>query len=184
MTTQVTDATQANLFSAVEGFLIQFSTPELKDDGKHVLIGFSNDQTLPDDGNDFCVLSPLSFSRRGTNVEQWNGVEKAVTYLEYVDTSWQIDCYSGSPNWAQRRAQTYEIIARSEAGVNYFKPLGVDCQYADSVSNLSGVLDSAKYVARWGITLHLGFWKQVSVSFPFFDALTVNVKNVDVSFPP
>ena len=85
---------------------------------------------------------------------------------------------------AQQMAQTFELIARSEAGVNFFKPLSVDCLFAENLRNLSFVLDSKKYVSRWSLELHLGFWKQIQVSFDFFTSVNVNVVNVDVSFPP
>lgn len=181
----VVDLTQAQLFSGVEQFLLNFSTPALTADGLHVIPGYANDQTLPADGGDFCVYTPLYMSRRGTNAEDWLAAPtEAVNYSEYVETVWQIDCYSASMVSAQQMAATFELIARSEAGVNFFNPLFIDCLYAENVRNLSLVLDSRKYVARWGLELHLGFWKQIQVPFPYFTSVNVNVVNVDVSFPP
>ena len=107
-----------------------------------------------------------------------------MNYAEYVETVWQIDCFSRSMVSAQQLATTFELIARSEAGVNFFKPLSVDCLFAENLRNLSFVLDSKKYVSRWSLELHLGFWKQIQVSFDFFTSVNVNVVNVDVSFPP
>ncbi len=181
----VVDLTQAQIFSAVEQFLLNFSTPPLTSDGLHVIPGNTNDQALPADGGDFCIYTPLFMSRRGTNAEDWNTAPaEAVIYDEYVETVWQIDCFSRSMVSAQQLATTYELIARSEAGVNFFKPLFIDCLFAENLRNLSFVLDSKKYVSRWSLELHLGFWKQVQVSFDFFTSVNVNVVNVDVSFPP
>ena len=181
----VVDLTQAQLFAGVEQFLWNFSTPTLTDDGLHVIPGNANDQSLPADGGDFCIYTPLFMGRRGTNVEEWQAEPiDAVNYCEYVETVWQIDCFSQSMVNAQQMAQTFELIARSEAGVNFFKPLSVDCLFAENLRNLSFVLDSKKYVSRWSLELHLGFWKQIQVSFDFFTSVNVNVVNVDVSFPP
>ena len=181
----VVDLTQAQLFAGVEQFLLNFSTPTLTDDGLHVIPGNANDQSLPADGGDFCIYTPLFMGRRGTNVEEWQAEPiDAVNYCEYVETVWQIDCFSQSMVNAQQMAQTFELIARSEAGVNFFKPLSVDCLFAENLRNLSFVLDSKKYVSRWRLELHLGFWKQIQVSFDFFTSVNVNVVNVDVSFPP
>lgn len=181
----VVDLTQAQLFAGVEQFLLNFSTPTLMDDGLHVIPGNANDQSLPADGGDFCIYTPLLMSRRGTNAEDWNTAPaEAVNYDEYVETVWQIDCFSRSMVSAQQLATTFELIARSEAGVNFFKPLSVDCLFAENLRNLSFVLDSKKYVSRWSLELHLGFWKQIQVSFDFFTSVNVNVVNVDVSFPP
>lgn len=181
----VVDLTQAQIFSAVEQFLLNFSTPPLTSDGLHVIPGNTNDQALPADGGDFCIYTPLFMSRRGANAEDWDTAPaEAVNYDEYVETVWQIDCFSRSMVSAQQLATTYELIARSEAGVNFFKPLFIDCLFAENLRNLSFVLDSKKYVSRWSLELHLGFWKQIQVSFDFFTSVNVNVVNVDVSFPP
>ena len=181
----VVDITEAQLFCGVEQFLLNFSTPPLAADGLHVIPGNANDQSLPADGGDFCIYTPLLMSRRGTNAEDWNTAPaEAVNYDEYVETVWQIDCFSRSMVSAQQLATTFELIARSEAGVNFFKPLSVDCLFAENLRNLSFVLDSKKYVSRWSLELHLGFWKQIQVSFDFFTSVNVNVVNVDVSFPP
>lgn len=181
----VVDLTQAQLFAGVEQFLLNFSTPTLTDDGLHVIPGNANDQSLPADGGDFCIYTPLFMGRRGTNVEEWQAEPiDAVNYCEYVETVWQIDCFSQSMVNAQQMAQTFELIARSEAGVNFFKPLYIDCLFAENVRNLSLIVDSKKYVARWSLELHLGFWKQVQVQFDCFTSVDVNVVNVDVEFPP
>lgn len=181
----VVDITEAQLFCGVEQFLLNFSTPPLAADGLHVIPGNANDQSLPADGGDFCIYTPIYFGRRGTNVEEWQAEPiDAVNYCEYVETVWQIDCFSQSMVNAQQMAQTFDLIARSEAGVNFFKPLSVDCLFAENLRNLSFVLDSKKYVSRWSLELHLGFWKQIQVSFDFFTSVNVNVVNVDVKFPP
>lgn len=181
----VVDVSQAQLFSAVEGFLLNFSTPPITNDGNHIIPGFTNDQSLPNDGGDFCIYTPISMVRRGTDVEEWfKDTTDAINYNEYVESIWQIDCYSKSPAYAQQRVQTYETIMRSPAGVAYFSPLYVDCLFADSPRNLSMILDSKKYRSRWSIELHLGFWKQVQIQFDYFTSITPELIDVDAKFKP
>ena len=103
---------------------------------------------------------------------------------EYVDLDVQIDCYSRNLFDAASRAQTFETIARSYAGVDLFAKHNIDCQYADGVQNLTAILDEAQYQTRWKVVLHLGYWRVVQIDQPFVDALDIDVQNVDVRFPP
>lgn len=182
----VVDLTQAQVFKGVEQYILSFSCPELKDDGLHVIPGYVNDQTLPADGGDFCVYAPTAFIRRGTNVEGWRKTaeEAAVDYSEYFESLWQIDCYSTSPVRAMNRASGLETFVRSEAAVNALQKYSLSPLYGEGLTNLSGVFDSGKYVARWQLIARFGFWKKVSVEFPYFNAVDVRVINVDAAFPP
>ncbi len=184
--TAVVDLTQAQLFKGVEQYILSFSAPSLTDDGLHVIPGYVNDQTLPADGGDFCVYAPTAFIRRGTNVEGWRKTddENIVDYSEYFESLWQIDCYSTSPVRAMNRASGLETLVRSEAAVNFLQQYGLSPLYGEGLTNLSGVFDSGKYVARWQLIARFGFWKKVSVEFPYFNAVDVRVINVDTAFPP
>lgn len=182
----VTDISDAQLLPALIGFCSTFATPKLADQ-MHVLDGFGNNRTLPPDGNDFCVVTPITQTRSGTDVVHLEKDGQDVIELrEYVDVDIQIDCYSGprDPQAAYQRAQTYETVARSYFGVDFFKRFGLDCLYADSLQNLSADLDSKQYVSRWMLMLHLGYWKRVQLDQDYFTEATVGVKNVDVTFKP
>lgn len=184
--TAVIDLTQAQLFAGVEKFISAFSCPALADDGLHIIPGYVNDQTLPADGGDFCVFTPTAFIRRGTNVEGWrkNPGDDALDYSEYFESLWLIDCYSTSPVRAMNRAAGLETLVRTEAAVRLLSHYGLSPLYGEGLANLTGVLDSGKYTARWQITARFGFWKKLSVVFPYFNAVGVRVINVDASFPP
>lgn len=182
----VVDLTQAQLFKGVEKYILSFSCPELKDDGLHVIPGYVNDQTLPADGGDFCVYAPTAFIRRGTDIEGWRktAAEDAVDYSEYFESVWQIDCYSASPVRAMNRAAGLETLVRTEASVQLLSPYGLSPLYGEGLTNLTGVLDSGKYVGRWQLLARFGFWKKLSVEFPYFNAVDVRLVNVDAAFPP
>ena len=182
----VVDLTQAQLFKGVEKYILSFSCPELKDDGLHVIPGYVNDQTLPADGGDFCVYAPTAFIRRGTDIEGWRktAAEDAVDYSEYFESVWQIDCYSASPVRAMNRAAGLETLVRTEAAVQLLSPYGLSPLYGEGLTNLTGVLDSGKYVGRWQLLARFGFWKKLSVEFPYFNAVDVCLVNVDAAFPP
>lgn len=182
----VVDLTQAQLFKGVEKYILSFSCPELKDDGLHVIPGYVNDQTLPADGGDFCVYAPTAFIRRGTDIEGWRktAAEDAVDYSEYFESIWQIDCYSASLVRAMNRAAGLETLVRTEAAVRLLSPYGLSPLYGEGLTNLTGVLDSGKYVGRWQLLARFGFWKKLSVEFPYFNAVDVRLVNVDAAFPP
>lgn len=180
----VADITEADFFGGLSAFLLAYATPALKDEGC-VVPGYLNDQPLPEEA-DFCIYTPISAIRHGTTIEEWSKVkgEDTVDTSEYLEVVCQIDCYSSSPVRAMKRATTYESMIRSESGVNFLKDYGIASLYADTPSNLTGILDSGKYQARWTLQGHFGLWKKLTVPFQYFDALSVEVVNVDTRFPP
>lgn len=181
---KVNDVTQADILNALIGFCYQYSAPALPDE-MHVVDGFGNNRTLPKDGNDFCIVTPITMSRSGTNIERWEEDGQELLELqEYVNLDVQIDCYSTNGFDAMERAQTLETVARSEYGVNHFLESGIDCLYAEGIQNLSAVIDAKQYVSRWMLTLHLGYWKRVKLAQDFFNTAIVDVVNVDSKFKP
>ncbi len=179
-----TDLTTQKLLSALIDFCTTYATPALADD-MHVLAGFGNRITLPADGNDICIVTPISQTRSGTTIERYERDGPDTQELrEYVDLDVQIDCYSTNLFDARQRAATLETVARSSVGVAHFLKYDIDCLYSDTVQNLSAVIDSGQYVSRWMLLLHLGYWKRVEVAQDFFSAVDVRLKNVDVHFKP
>lgn len=179
-----TTVTTPNLIPALVDFITTFATPALID-SDHVLNGFERNITPPKDKQDFCVIQPISRTRRGTTVQEYDKTgDEVVRLKEYVDLDVQIDCYSRNLFDAASRAQTLETVARSFAGVDSFAKHNIDCQYADNVQNLTAILDEAQYQTRWRLVLRLGYWRTVQLDQPFVDALDVDVHNVDVRFPP
>ena len=180
------DLTTAKIQKALEDFCLNFATPPLAD-AMHVVLGFTNQRTLPSDGNDFCIVTPITQRRAGTTIEHWEKQGPGTIELrEYVELDVQLDCFSSSiyEDHARQRAQTYETVCRSSVGVQHFREYDIDCLYSEGCTNLSAVIDSAQYVSRWMVMLHLGYWKRVSVSEDFFSAVDLRLINVDSHFKP
>lgn len=178
----VRDLTGEPQIKALTEFLTSFATPHL--DESHVLIGQLSEMSLPRDGNDFCVFTPILQQRVGTTFDEWSKDSDTIILSEYVNVTYQIDCYSSDIVHARERAQTYELVARSFYGVNHFKKYGIDCLFAERLRNLSSLLDDALYVSRWSIELQLGYTKRIEVPQDYFNKVDVGVFNVDVSFNP
>lgn len=184
MTALVTDVTEANAWAAIEAFIAAFAEPSLATDGLHIIPGFANDQSLPPDGNDFAIFTPIRSTRKGTNRQIWDELEDKITLAEYVETVWQIDFYSSSPIYSMRRAQAIEQMARSETAVRFMRERHCDLLYADAPDNLSGLLDSGRYVSRWSVELRVGVHRKLQSAQQYSETGAVDVINVDVRFPP
>ena len=179
------DLTVDQITKAMRAYLGIYALPKLpKADNQHLLNGFLNDVGLPSDGNDFCVFTSSTTERNGTTIESFDPGGEAVKLNVYFTIAVQVDCYSTNRVTAQQRAQAYEAFARSSYGVQLFKSFGLDLQYADSLQNLTAVMDAGQYVSRWSLTLHFGLKKVLQVQEPSFDSVSVDIANVDVKFPP
>ena len=181
---KILKVSEPGLYEAMERFLIEFSTPPVPDDGRHVIPGDIDDQTLPPTDNEFFMFAPIRSERRGTNVRKWHATEDEVAQIEYVETVVQVDCYSASLVKAMRRAQTLETMMRSEPAVRFLAPFGISPLFADAPRNLSRVMDAGRYVPRWSVDLHVGYWRRVDVHTEYFETAHIDIHNVDVRFPP
>lgn len=179
----INDTTQSQLIKSVRDFCLKFATPALKDI-EHVLVGYTNNFTLPTDGNDFCVVTPISERRLHTVNERDSLDSDTVELSEYLETVVQIDCYSTNRKDARTRVESYELVGRSRYGVEHFKQYKVDCQHADICRNNTGILDSDQYVSRWTTNLTLGIWKQADITQDYFTDIDPELINVDAKFKP
>ena len=179
------DLTVDQIERAMRAFLSTYALPKLPNTDKlHLLNGFLKNVGLSSDGDDFCVFTPITTERNGTTIESFDPGDEAVKLSVYFTIAIQVDCYSTDLISAQQRAQAYEAFARSSYGVQLFKSFGLDLQYADSLQNLTAVMDAGQYVSRWSLTLHFGLKKVLQVQEPSFDSVSVDIANVDVKFPP
>lgn len=179
----VTDKTESKLIQSVLDFCFKCSNPALADEN-HVIVGYTNNLTLPSDGNDFCVITPLSERRVHKTIESDPMVTDNINLSEYLECEIQIDCYSSNRKDARLRVEAFELIAKSSYGVNFFRQYGIDCQGADVCRNLTTVLDSDQYVSRWNTTLTLGQWKTVQLTQDYFTDIDPELINVDAKFRP
>ena len=178
-----TDTTTAQIFQGLERFLIEFSQPKVADDGRHIIPGFVNDETLPAGDNEFIVYAPISARRHGTTIEKWMPSGDQIGWQEYHELIVQVDCYSLSPVKALSRAQGFERCIRTEAAVRFLEQYQLAPLYADDPRNLTGLMDG-KYVPRWSLDLHFGYWGSSETLTEYFNSAEVDLINVDSRFPP
>ena len=111
-----------------------------------------------------------------------------LTTAEMIECDVQIDFYSDPHrpgNYARRRAQAIETVARSSLASQFFAQYGIACQYATDARDLSFVGDVEQYVSRWMTTIRLSFVTAVSAELPWFDAVNLKrLENVDVHHKP
>jgi hypothetical protein len=177
-----------NFRAALYEFIAQFAAPVI--DKSAIFYGNQNNIALPEN-NDYIVFSYLSSVRHGTNSERWEKTDgNDYLYLSNtIEVIVQIDCYAVTTNGndginAMLRAQALETVARSTAGVQFFNDRGISLLYADDPRDATFVGDSDSYVRRSTLTIHLSFESQVRTSVDYFYDVKLDLKNVDVSYPP
>ena len=176
-----------NIYEAVGRFLLKYAVPAVPQE--NIYKGFKNRVALPKGTNEYIIMTLLNQVRHGTNVDTYSATGLPVTAdginttKQLVELAVQIDCYSDSHDGRQR-ATAIEMMARSPHGVQFFNQFGMSCLYADDVRDLTGVTDADQFVYRYMTTLHLTYWAQIDQTLPWFDAVDVDLKNVDVTFPP
>jgi len=175
------------VISAVQAFLYKYAVPAVTKD--QIICGNFNRAALPDT-DELILYYPIRFERHGTNIETFDaaavqpGQDGALTTQTLIEFVMQVDCYSHDAMTAMQRAQAIETIARSYSAVQFFNARNISCLYASDVRDLTGPLDAEQYVWRFMTELHLSFWAQISQGLPWFEATTLELKNVDVVFPP
>lgn len=179
--------TTDDIYTAVYNYIKAYARPAYSDE--NIIRGWQNGVSLPNI-DDFAIMQILGHYRQGTNVESFDATGKTIqqdgTLLaaELVLADVQIDCYGDiKTGYAARRAQALETAAKSYLGCRFFQDYNIGCQYATGPKQI--VTELARgYVDRWSVTLRLSFVSQISVEVPWFSALNVSIKNVDVTYQP
>lgn len=176
----------ADIYSAVHAFVKAYALPALPDD--QIFRGWQNRGYLPSTNNEYAVITIIAHERKGTNVETFAATDAnpagVLTSAELVLCRVQVDCYSDNDDEARRRAQNLETAARSSIGPQFFNQYGMSCNFASNARDLSIVNGSKQFVKRWMVELNLSFTSAFSVDLPWFDAVDINIENVDVHHPP
>ena len=175
------------VYEAVGRFLLKYAVPAVPQ--ANIIKGNQNRIALPKGSNEYIIMTVLNHFRHGTNVYEFDArqvpLEADGTDItkELVEIEVQIDCYSDT-DAGRQRATAIEMMARSPYAVRFFKQFGMSCLYADDVRDLTNVTDSDQFVNRYMTVLHLTYWATIAQALPWFDAVNVDLKNVDVTFPP
>lgn len=177
--------TWPDVIAAVQAFLNKYTGVQLD----HVICGNYNRAALPNT-DEIVLYYPLRYERHGTNIETFDaaavaqGQDGSLKNSTLVEVVFQVDCYSANGVNAMQRAQAVETIARSSGGVQLFNQYGISCLYATDIRDLTATMDAEQYVWRFMTELHLSFWSTVEQGLPWFEATSLELKNVDVVFPP
>ena len=177
--------TWPDVIAAVQAFLHKYAGVQLD----HVICGNYNRAALPNT-DEIVLYYPLRYERHGTNIETFDaaavepGQDGSLKNSTLVEVVFQVDCYSASGVNAMQRAQAVETIACSSGGVQFFNQYGISCLYATDIRDLTATMDAEQYVWRFMTELHLSFWSTVEQGLPWFEAVDVELKNVDIVCPP
>lgn len=177
--------TWPDVIAAVQAFLNKYTGVQLD----HIICGNYNRAALPNT-DEIVLYYPLRYERHGTNVETFDaaavepGQDGSLKNSTLVEVVFQVDCYSANGVNAMQRAQAVETIARSSGGVQFFNQYNISCLYATDIRDLTATMDAEQYVWRFMTELHLSFWSTVKQGLPWFEATSLELKNVDVVFPP
>lgn len=177
--------TWPDVIAAVQAFLNKYTGVQID----HVICGNYNRAALPNT-DEIVLYYPLRYERHGTNIETFDaatvepGQDGSLKNSTLVEVVFQVDCYSANGVNAMQRAQAVETIARSSGGVQFFNQYNISCLYATDIRDLTATMDAEQYVWRFMTELHLSFWTTVEQDLPWFEANSLELKNVDVVFPP
>lgn len=188
---------EPDVYKAVKAFIAQYGLPAMPPATpkipSRIYQGWVNRAALPPD-NEYAVMSIISHFRRGTNVETFDASQAAIDEDGVLTTSELILCdvqidFCSDPHtgrdFARRRAQSIETVARSSLGPQFFAQYDMGCLYATDARDLSFVGDAEQYVSRWMTTIRLSFVTAVSAELPWFDAVNLKrLENVDVHHKP
>lgn len=164
----------------VRGFILNFCTPSISSNS--VIWGNQPRAALPNT-DELIIITSISRQRNGTTISAFKAADGTMHHRELVTEDFQIDFYSGSRD-GHDRAACIEMLARTGVGVEYFKPFNMSILYADEIRDMAEPIDAAQYVQRSILTLHICYWLELAHEQPWFDSVDVDLKNVDVFFPP
>lgn len=183
------NTTAADVYAAVFAFINAYGLPAMPASPAtgRIFRGYTNRMVLPPD-NEYAVMTIVGQKRRGTNIETFDGSKAGededgeATLFELILCDVQIDFYSPTETGtdaARLRAQALETVGRSPWGAKFFRDHGISCLYCDDARDLSAVTDSAQYVSRWSVTLHLAYSASMTAELPWFDAVEIQkIKNI------
>ena len=155
-----------DIYGAVYDYVLAYGLPSLAPE--NIYRGWQNRSALPANSNEYAVISVFESSRRGTNVEILlnTGAEEDEPEIyqsrAYFEVRVQVDLLSDS-DLGRQRAITLVTAARSSLGVNFFKPYGITCQYAEPIREIPQIDEANQFVRRYATSLRLAYWGGVDV---------------------
>lgn len=172
-----------DVLGAVHDFLVAHMgiAPEF------IIRGWQNRADLPAMSS-YAVLTLINAQRRGTNVHVWEdapadagglteSVRMLVCYEVQVDLCGQDEAVVGG------QAARLVMLGRDAVAVEFFRALGLSCQYADDPRPLPFSNDVDQWEVRYSVTLHLSAWSGADVARDAFTDVIPRLEDVDVHHP-
>ena len=165
---------EADILGAVYDLVLAYCQPAMNPD--HIFRAWVNRASLPPGTNEYAIITVIGEARRGSNVELFafdpNTEEDGVfTLEESKKIAVQVDFFGDE---AKRRANTLELLSRSETGARFFEPYGIAPLHADDPKEITGTDGSEQQVPRYMTTLYLSAKASLGMSVGWFN--DVNLK--------
>lgn len=154
---------------------------------------------LPQNSQEYAVLTLLATTRHGTNVRTRRHAEGPTGLIETVsrlaEHVVQVDFCCAYPQQgeeiARTRAEILELLTRDRIAVEFYKRYGISACYADDVRPAPFQNEAEQWEARYIVTLHLSGWTEIEINIESFDDVLAGinpatrdyVENVDVHHP-
>ncbi|MBD5417370.1 MAG: hypothetical protein HDR50_06870 [Desulfovibrio sp.] len=178
---------QANAPLDVLGAVHDFLMAHIGIAPEAIIRGWQNRADLPPMSS-YAVLTLINAPRRGTNVHVWEhdpaaadglveNVRMLVCYEVQVDVCGQDEAVVGA------QAARLVMLCRDAVAVDFFRALGLSCQYADDPRSLPFSNDVDQWEVRYSVTLHLSAWLGADIARAAFTDVDLRLEDVDVHHP-
>lgn len=153
--------------------------------GATIVLGQSNRVPPPKEGL-YIVFTPTTRPRLSTNVVTWDYEDTApenISMLAPAQMMVQVDIFGEQ---AFNVASIIEATWRSTWGCETLAGLNSLMQplYADEPRQLAFIDSNQQYEDRWSVDLNLQINQSISIPQEFSDTLTVELIEIDSTYPP
>lgn len=164
--------TDDDVFIALKAF-VHLVLPDL--DNRQVVQGLQNNVPMPK-GPNFVVIVPMGRVRQSINVHDYrpDDGERDTTLQTRID--YNVNFYGPA---APDNAQVFKMLFRDLYGCDFFRPYGVQPQWADDARQMPLIDDAKQYQQRYLVQAHLQFNPTVSTTQQFADTLAVTILEAD-----
>ena len=163
---------ETNVFAALRAFILSLVSCE-------VIRTPINRVAMP--VGDFIALTPLASVALATNTDTYSASAEMI--LRPMQYTVQVDCYGSS---AGDRANTIAALFRDDYACQSFRASGFDVQplYAGDAHQMPLVTGEEQYLERWTFECVMQANPVVTVPAQTASSLTVDLINVDATYPP
>jgi hypothetical protein len=152
-------------------------------DSNVIYRGNQSREVKPPDNN-YCVFTPITRKRVGTNIMQYDAAGKLDTEngdysdIVLVTMDIQVDCYG---EYADNEAQKLETFCQSLLCNSWldYNNAGIRVFYTSSPVDATYIDDTKQYNKRYIITLSICFSAEISNGVPWFDDVRIKGTHID-----